>query len=67
MPAGRRATQIDDLGIKKDKNLPHQILHQDRHHLENNPYPAGLPRSYGECPRMSEKVMQKNALREIGT
>ena len=23
MPAGRRATQIDDLGIKKDKNLPH--------------------------------------------
>ena len=50
MPAGRRATQIDDLGIKKDKNLPHQILHQDRHHLENNPYPAGLPRSYGECP-----------------
>ena len=50
MPAGRRATQIDDLGIKKDKNLPHQILHQDRHHLENNPYPVGLPRSYGECP-----------------
>ena len=50
MPAGRRATQIDDLGIKKDKNLPYQILHQDRHHLENNPYPAGLPRSYGECP-----------------
>ena len=49
MPAGRRATQIDDLGIKKDKNLPYQILHQDRHHLENNPYPAGLPRSYGEC------------------
>ena len=43
MPAGRRATQIDDLGIKKDKNLPHQILHQDRHHLENNPYPVGLP------------------------
>ena len=50
MPAGRRATQIDDLGIKKDKNRPHQILHQDRHHLENNPYPEVLLRSCGECP-----------------
>ena len=42
-------------GVKRDKNL----LLPNRHHPdpqirgENNPYPEGHPRSYGECPRMS--------------
>ena len=32
---------------------PKKNHHQTHLHLENNPYPAGHPRSYGECPRMS--------------
>ena len=40
--------------FRRYKNLLLQTNRQKgRLHSENNPYPEGHPRSYGECPRMS--------------